>query len=77
MGWEALKVRERDFCAAALTRLAKTMNLLRLSRANEPQSGVGLKFIFCGGGSGLAVGRRGRSVGHLASSVAFCPSGNS
>ena len=27
----------------------KTMNLLRLSGANEPQSGVGPKFIFCVG----------------------------
>ena len=32
------------------------MNLLRLSGANEPQSGVGLKFIFCAG-SGPAVSR--------------------
>ena len=53
---------ERDFCAATLTRLAKTMNLLRLSRANEPQSGVGRKFIFCAG-SGLVLPR---SVGQSA-----------
>ena len=47
-------------------RPSQTMNLLRLSGANEPQSGVGLKFIFCAQ-SGLASGR-----GHRRPSVAFC-----
>ena len=39
----------------------KTMNLLRLSGANEPQSGVGPKFIFCVG--------RGRQAGPASKAV--------
>ena len=60
----------RGFCSRHVdpfVRPSQTMNLLRLSGANEPQSGVGLKFIFCGARSGLASGR-----GHRRPSVAFC-----